>query len=286
MNWKIALALIFVFIVLFYGITKLGSYLFSTGVSIDIRKLTDVSSTSPGEPLTESDLEGLPQPVKKYLRYAGVVGKAPIRTVRLTQKGTLRTAPDQGYMDFTATQYYATEPGGFVWSADVKMLPGIFLLGRDTYINGHGEMKIKILGLFSMVDSEGEEMDQGSMIRYINEHIWFPTAFLNEYFNWISLDNLTAEAIVRFGGIKARIIFYFNEMGQMINFETERYRSLDNGRFEICRWSTPMSDYMEINGFRIPTRGQAVWHMQDRDFQYIDLEITDIQYNIDLVKTD
>ena len=46
--------------------------------------------------ISEDQVLGLPEPLQRYLRYAQVVGKAPIRTVRLTQAGSGRGAhPDQ-----------------------------------------------------------------------------------------------------------------------------------------------------------------------------------------------
>ena len=37
--------------------------------------------------ITEAQVRGLPEPVQRYLSYAQVVGKEPIRTVRLKQQG-------------------------------------------------------------------------------------------------------------------------------------------------------------------------------------------------------
>jgi hypothetical protein len=37
--------------------------------------------------ITEAQVQGLPAPVQRYLTYAKVVGKEPVRTVRLSQRG-------------------------------------------------------------------------------------------------------------------------------------------------------------------------------------------------------
>jgi hypothetical protein len=159
------------------------------------------------------------------------------------------------------------------------MFPGIWIAGRDKFLNGSGNMLIKLLALVPLVDAKGYELDQGAILRFINEHFWFPTAFLNGYFTWIPIDDQTVEALVDFGGIRSRIIYYFNRTGQMINFETERYRSLSDGRTELTRWSTPIRNYKEMNGFFVPTEGEGVWHMQTENFSYISLQITDLQYD-------
>ncbi len=281
MRWKMVILTIFTLVLILFALFKIGEYRFNSMVAGEIDQLLSQSSGTSGTVITETDLEGLPVPMKKYLRYAGVIGKKPVWNVKLTQNGLFRKAPGDGTMNFTASQYYCTEPGGFLWDARVKMFPGLTLFGRDKYINGQGGMLIKLLALIPVVDAEGFEIDQGSMLRYINEHFWFPTAFLNDYFKWISIDDYTCEAVVQFAGIKARIMYYFNEAGQMINFETERYRSLPDGRSELTRWSTPVRNYRKMNGFFIPTEGQGVWHLPSGNFSYIDLKITDITYNFD-----
>ena len=54
------------------------------------------------------------------------------------------------------------------------MNPLMAVVGRDKYVNGRGEMLIKILGLLPVVDARGPEMDQGTMLRYLAEMTWFP----------------------------------------------------------------------------------------------------------------
>lgn len=279
MSWKISILTLMVLTVLVYGSIKIGEYRFESMVSNEIDELLLQSKRSTLPKISEADLNGLPEPVQRYLRYAQVIGKTPIHTVRLKQTGTIRMGPDQGKMNFEATQFYCTDPGSFVWNARVQMFPGIWIAGRDKYLDGSGNMLIKLFALVPLVDAKGSELDQGTILRFINEHFWFPTAYLNDYFTWIPIDDQTAEAVVDYAGIRARIIYYFNQSGQMINFETERYRSLSDGRSELTRWSTPIRNYMEINGFFVPTEGEAVWHMQTENFKYIDLKITDIQYD-------
>jgi hypothetical protein len=43
--------------------------------------------------ITEAQVLGLPEPLQRYLRNAQVVGKEPIRTVRLKQRGFMRLQP-------------------------------------------------------------------------------------------------------------------------------------------------------------------------------------------------
>jgi len=44
-------------------------------------------------------------------------------------------------------------------------------------------------------------------------------------------------------------------------------------------WSTPMKDYQEFNGIRIPTKGEVIWKLKTGDFSWYHFEITEIEYN-------
>ena len=89
------------------------------------------------------EISGLPSPVRRWLEASGAVGRPRARTVRLLQRGGLRTAPDQPYMPASAAQYFLVDEPGFVWTVDVTMMRVIPIVGRDSYVDGLGRMFIK-----------------------------------------------------------------------------------------------------------------------------------------------
>lgn len=64
--------------------------------------------------ITQAQVLSLPPLLQRYLRYAGVVDKEPIRTIRLTQRGSMRQQPGQKWMPLVAEQYYTTNPPAFL----------------------------------------------------------------------------------------------------------------------------------------------------------------------------
>lgn len=56
---------------------------FSRLVRSDVQTLRAGSSTGEATFVSETMLDGLPEPVQRYLRYTGVIGKPFVRTVRL-----------------------------------------------------------------------------------------------------------------------------------------------------------------------------------------------------------
>ncbi len=133
------------------------------------------ASTNDSLTVTEAMLESLPPPVQPYLSYTGVVGRPIARTVHLAQSGRMRLGPGQPWLSLRAKQYHSVQPPGFVWDGAVRAGPVAIGRARDMYVDGKGSMLVKALSLFGVVDAQGEEIDQGAMMRYLSEMVWFPT---------------------------------------------------------------------------------------------------------------
>lgn len=230
------------------------------------------------EMVQKSDLEGLPLCVQKWLENSQVIGKEKIKTVRLKQKGIMRTAEDGRWMPVEAEQFFTVDEPGFIWIARIKMAPFIHIAGRDKYQNGKGHMLIKLLSLIPLADSRGKEMDQGTLLRYMAEMPWFPTAALCSYIKWEEIDSNRAKATMSYGGVTASGIFEFNETGELVSFIANRYREY-NGKYVLQDWGGITRGYREFNGIRIPNKTDVIWKPETGDFNWYRCEITEIEYN-------
>ena len=228
--------------------------------------------------VTAEMLEGLPEPVRRYLEYTGVVGQPWIDTAYLKQRGRFRLGEDRPWMPVRAEEYYTTDPPGLIWNARFKVGGLPLLRARDRYEGGQGHMFGKLAGLFTVFDARGEELDQATMIRYLNEIMWFPTAFLGEHITWQEVDDHSAEVTFHDGGKSVSGQMIFDDVGRLINFTTMRYREME-GAFSLDPWSTPMTEYDVRAGLNLPVRGQAVWNLASGDLVYAELEITEVVYN-------
>jgi len=228
--------------------------------------------------ITEDILKHLPEVVQRYLTYTGVVGYPWINTVRLKQTGKFRQGLDRPWMPVTAEEFYTIKPPSLVWNARFKLFGLPLLRAKDRYENGHGHMFGKLAGVFTIFDATGEELDQATMIRYLNEIMWFPTAFLGDNISWEGIDEHSARVIFTDAGRSVSAEMYFDALGRLTNFTTMRYREIQ-GEFSLDPWSTPITGYGELAGLKLPIKGQAVWNLPSGDLPYADLEITEIEYN-------
>jgi Family of unknown function (DUF6920) len=63
----------------------------------------------------------------------------------------------------------------------MRPFPFVRISATDQFSDGHGSIHIKLLSLITVANACGPEMDQGSVLRYLAEMIWFPTAWLSDY---------------------------------------------------------------------------------------------------------
>jgi hypothetical protein len=242
----------------------------------EVDALFAARSGAPPAIITDAALADLPEPVRRWLRYSQVVGTACPGAVRLKQVGQFRLAEDKGWMPYTAAQYYTTDPPGYIWIARFQMAPLLSVTGRDRYMDGEGSIDMRLLSLVPVANKRGGGLNQGALLRYLNETMWFPAAACSRYITWDEVDGASARATMSYAGVTASATFMFDEQGRLTNMMAQRYNDARNA-LEI--WSTPIQAYGEFEGVRVPIGGEGVWHYAGGNFPYIRLRITNIEYN-------
>jgi hypothetical protein len=182
-------------------------------------------------------------------------------------------------MKINAEEYYSINPPSFVWAASAKQGDIPIFRGRDMYRAGKGNMNIKVGSVFDVVNATGEAIDQGSMVRYLSEIIGFPSAFLCANICFEAIDNHSAKVTLTDCGKSATGTLFVDDEGKLTDFVALRYAD-KNGKYELETWSTPVTAYGEFEGLRLPIRGKAVWKLKDGDLEYVDVEITELQYDV------
>lgn len=266
-------------VVLCGAVIGFGVWSFNAGSRAELA-LFSVPAAAERKVLTREAVAGLPPAVRTWLERSGAVGREAARSVRLKQKGMMRTAPDGTWMPVTADQRILTGSPAFIWLAEVSAAPGIFLSARDTYRGGKGRMFIRALSLFPVADARGKEIDQGAMVRYLAEIVWAPSAAVHTYIRWEGTGPNEAKATMTWGGITASGVFTFDAGGGMSGFRARRYYDRTGGA-TLEEWAIRIEPdgYREFEGVRVPSRFSVTWRLKEGDFTWYKMEISDIQYN-------
>jgi len=128
----------------------------------------------------------------------------------------------------------------------------------------------------NIVDAKGPEYDQGELLRWLGECIWFPAALLpGEYISWSAAGSSTAMLNMKYRGLSVYYKVSFNERDEISRMETKRY--MDGSRLET--WIGVPSDYREINGTVIPVQIEGAWNLDTGYFAYARFKLEEIEYN-------
>jgi hypothetical protein len=139
-------------------------------------------------------------------------------------------------------------------------------------------MLVKVASLLPVADAKGEEMDQGSMMRYLSEMMFFPAAFRGDNISFQAVDHGSAQVTLTDHGRTATGTMYVDGEGRLTDFAAMRHRMV-GGRAVLTAWSTPVTAYGEFEGLKLPVRGKAAWKLPDGDFEYLDVTITGLRYD-------
>ncbi len=217
---------------------------------------------------SEAQTIGLPEPVRRYFKYALKDNQRLISNARLIHGGQFK--PSKKWVPIRGEEYFTVNPPGFAWFAKLG-----FISGRDMYYDGSGRMQIKLLSLIKLVDGKGEDFNQGELVRWLSETPWFPTALLpSGNVTWEPMDSASAKVTLTDHGLAVEAAFFFNEMGQIIKFKAKR-----QGEEKLQDWICQYSDYREDDGMHVPFCGEASWISESEDARYAKFTIERIEYD-------
>jgi len=241
----------------------------------EIATLYSYSGSLSNKTYNSRQLAGLPEPVQRYFKYSLKEGQKYISYARIKHAGSFRVNPSLDWMPVSAEEYFSIEKPGYVWYAELKPFKYVWLAARDTYFQGRGNVIAKLYSGVTFANSKGNETDQGAMIRWLSEAVWFPTALLpSENIRWEEIDNNSAKAFFTDRGRTVVGVFHFNERGEITTFTADRFMDKSLEKFEGRCY-----DYKEFHRIKIPSKIDATWHLKTGDYTYVRFNVMEIEYD-------
>jgi len=246
----------------------------------EVKKALERTHAIKKEILTESDLQHLPDIVRRYLHCTGVVGKEKVINFRAEFKGRIRSSSADRWMPLKSVQYnFTDEPTRLFYITATKM--GIPAKGIHIYKEQKATMLVKIAGLFTVSDAKGKEMDQGETVTLFNDMCFMaPATLIDRNIHWEPVDSLTVKARYTNGNITIGATLFFNEQGELVNFiSNDRFETKDGKQYFNYPWMTPVSGYTNINGYHLPSGAKLIYKHPDEDFCYGEFDLVGIEFN-------
>lgn len=266
-------------LMLFVSVGAFGIWNMHRLYKMDVETGIIRTSKIPEQILQTSDLDSLPEPVRKYIIQSGALGKAIPNNFQIGFTGRMR---DKGkdWFPFYSEQYNFTDLPTRLFVMKAKMF-GITVPGYHKYSNGEASMQIKLFGLFPIIDQKSEELFKTETVTYFNDLcLLAPGALTDKRITWQAIDSLSAKAIFNNNGTAISAKLIFNKNAELVDFVSDDRSAMVGKELQRHRFSTPVFNYKPINGIIIGTKGNAIWHYPDGEFKYGEFNLNQLNYNV------
>jgi hypothetical protein len=233
--------------------------------------------SGPVEVIAGSRIASLPEPAQRYLQFMGVVGRSQDWSFRLGFMGRFRTNPRQSWMRCEAWQYNSRTAVASIFHIRIRLGGLVPVIACDTYTQGRGRMLIKLLDFFTIGDGQGDEYDTGELVTYLNDAVMIaPTMLLVPRISWAAVDEDSFELSLTDRGrtVIARVSVDNNSAPKEFS-TTDKfcYDPEEPKKLMRARWTTPIEGWEIVDGRRLPTGAQAVFHLPSGPFPYANLRL-------------
>ena len=241
-----------------------------------VRLLREAEWSRPHKKMKHEIVATLPQPVQRYLEHVIKDGIEQIRFATLHQDGEWRALSQPEWGKLNAKAHYTGTHPGLVWHAKIRSSMFMWTDAQLLYNDGKGNGNVKYLGMVTLFDPSGPEVGTALLSRILMEAVWFPTSLIpSGSMRWEHIDAHSAKAVLMDHGQNISATFFFNENNEVERIVTrDKFRDAETA-FEREQCTMYCSDYREFQGIRIPTSVRIEWNLDEEDFEYARIHVSD-----------
>lgn len=248
-----------------------GRWIVARQMRSDVADMLSLAETGPVQTYDPAQLTHLPTPVQRYFRHVLKRGQPYLRSARLRHDGQFKTDLKKDWMDISGEEYFLADKPAYIWVGTTTWFSAC-----DQYVAGRGNLTARLLGVLPVVQGSGPTYDQGELLRWLAETIWFPTSLLpGGPAIWSPIDDHSATLTLTDHGLTVSCQMYFNEQGEIVRYQAQRY----SDETHIQTWTGYLSVYQDKHGLLIPTRASSAWVIDGVEQPYARFILRDIEYD-------
>lgn len=237
------------------------------------------SVSSPATKVEARELAHLPDPVRRYLERAGVVGRPRVVSIHVAGSVKMRRTPNEDWMPSTMDQYSTLTDLRRLFFMQAQKGPISFDVYHQ-FTGGEAYMQARVLGLWPVVDAAGPELTQSETVTVLNDMcLLAPASLIDSRLEWESIDDSRSRVWLHHAGHRVGAELHFNTSGELTNFvSSDRFQS-DGTSSRLVTWSTPVTGYRDVDGRHLPSTAEAQWQEATGLWTYAQFTIELIAYD-------
>ena len=230
---------------------------------------------------SERELEGLPEPVQRFFRRNLQEGAPHQSCVRTREAGRVRQRPGQPWTEFVAEQYVVASTPALLWFARLRPLPLVWVDARTLYLRSRGHTLVKLLSSLSSVNQSDDATRRAVLVNYIAELALLPGGLLPaDDRTWEPIGEHAAKFSLRDGELRVAGVFHFDELGNVLRFESEERPYLGEQKPSSARWVVRYAEHRSFGELQLPTRIDVEWQLDEQTFQYVERTLEAIELDV------
>lgn len=231
-------------------------------------------------PLAATDLLGLPDPVRRYIERSGAIGRPRPQNMRVVMAANMYRKPGQAPMRARSVQYNFFGRPTRLFLMDARMF-GLPVRALHLYRQERATFTVRVASIVNMVDLRGEEISAAETVTVLNDMcLMAPGALLDDRLSWTPVNDRSAAVTFTNGPHEVSATLEFNDRDELVDFWSDDRPESSAGGLVPMRWSTPVTEYRDLDGRHVLHSGSAVYHRPDGPFTYGEFVMRSISYDV------
>ncbi len=230
-------------------------------------------------PVTEAELQEIPEPMARYIRFSGAVGKKRISALHLRHSGRFKIAAAKPWMPICGEYFITATKPSFAWYGRLRVAPGVHVAAVDSYGGGHGRMLVKAMSLFRIADDQSDQVSRSAFGRCIAELTMAPTFFLDrQYVRCTQTGRDQVRCTVTDGELSTDAELFINDDGSLDRVVVMRYFDRGRGRTTLEPFTGKNSRPRMFAGRMLASTMDGIWNLPEGDLHYVSFEIEHVEF--------
>jgi len=230
-------------------------------------------------PVTDAELQDIPEPMARYIRFSGAVGKKRIGALHLRHSGRFKPAADKPWMPIRGEYFITATKPSFAWYGRLRVAPGVHVAAVDSYGDGHGRMLVKAMSLFRVADDESDQVSRSAFGRCVAELTMAPTFFLDRrYVQCTQTGRDQVRCTVTDAGFSTDAELFINQDGSLDRVVVMRYFDRGRGMATLERFTGKSSHPRMFHERMLASKIDGIWNLPEGDLHYVSFDIDRVEF--------
>jgi hypothetical protein len=158
---------------------------------------------------------------------------------------------------------------------------GLPVRALHVYRHEQAAFTVRVASTVNMVDQHGDRISATETVTVLNDLcLMAPGALVDPRLAWSPVDDRSAAVTFTNGPHVVTATLVFNDRDELVDFWSDDRPDSSTGTFVPMRWSTPVTEYRDLDGRHVIHRGAAVYLRPDGPFTYGQFTMRSVQYDV------